>query len=153
MASNSPGLRIGIQILLGIVIIALAYFLYVSITEPWAIEERKREMTELTRERMDKVHTALIRYERQQDRFPGSLDSLVMWAQQDSLISLRSDSLFGEGFVLDSLPYSPRTGSAFEYSVNDTGRVAIYLLKDPDSDDQIGSDVPDVTQINAASWE
>lgn len=153
MASNSSGLRIGIQILLGIVIIGLAYFLYVSITEPWAIEERKREMTQMTRQRMDKVRTALIRHERQQDRFPSSIDSLIIWTKQDSLLSLRTDSIFGVGFMLDSLKYSPRTGNAFEYSVNDTGRVAIYLLKDPDSNDQIGDELPDVTQINAASWE
>jgi hypothetical protein len=71
----------------------------------------------------------------------------------DSVVSTKTDSLFGEGFNPDSLVYSPRTGSMFEYALNDTGRVAIYLLKDPDTDDHIGSLIPDVTLLNAASWE
>jgi hypothetical protein len=41
----------------------------------------------------------------------------------------------------------------FELTVNDTARVKTYLLKDPDSDDQIGTVEPDVTRLNAASWE
>ena len=63
------------------------------------------------------------------------------------------DSVFGDGFMPDSLPFSPRTGNPFEYAVNDTGRVVIYLLKDPDSDDRIGALTPDITLLNAASWE
>lgn len=151
MASN--GLRIAIQVVLGLIIIALSYWLYVSITAPWRDIEEQRALTELTRERMDLVRATLIQYERQQDRFPSSLDSLVIWARQDSFIQARQDSLFGPAFVLDSLRTSPRTGEPFVYSVNDTGRVSIYLLKDPDTDDQIGSDQPDVTLINAATWE
>ena len=70
-----------------------------------------------------------------------------------SLASVAGDSLFGPGFNPDSLLFSPRTGDRFVYALNDTGRVAIYLLKDPNTEDQIGSAVPDVTQLNAASWE
>lgn len=153
MASSSQGLRIAIQVLLGIAIVALAYWLYVSITAPWDAVEHERELTRQTRERMDKVRTALIRFERIEDRYPGGLDSLVTWVKTDSFMVANTDSLFGASFNPDSLIYSPRTGSQFVYAVNDTGRVAIYLLKDPDSEDQIGSEVPDVTQLNAASWE
>ena len=67
MASSSQGLKIGIQILLGLVIIALTYWLYISITEPWDAVEREREVTRMTRAQMDKVRIALIRHERQQD--------------------------------------------------------------------------------------
>jgi len=153
MASSSQGLRTAIQVLLAIVIIALFYWLYVSITAPYAAVERAQEITDLTRERMEKVRTSLINYEREEDKFPGTLDSLVMWVRTDSFMVANRDSLLGTNLPLDSLIYSPRTGSRFLYSVNDTGRVAIYLLKDPDSDDQIGSELPDVTQLNAASWE
>lgn len=153
MASNSQGLRIGIQVALALVILALGYWLYLSITEPYQVIERAREVTEQTRERMDDVRQALVVYERENDQFPGSLDSLVMWVEQDSLMRARRDSLFGEQLSLDSLIYSPRTGKRFIYTLNDTGRVAIYLLKDPDSEDQIGSAQPDVTMLNAASWE
>lgn len=148
MASSSQGLRIGLQIVLFIAIIGLAYWLYLSITEPYEVVRQQRVITEATRGRMDQVRQVLTRYQLQNNRFPSTLDSVVVYARQ-----LNVDSLFGPGFVVDSLPYSPRTGKRFEYAVNDTGRVKIYLLKDPDSDDQIGSAVPDVTLINAASWE
>lgn len=146
--------KIVIQIVLGLVIIALGYWLYLSITEPWDAVERERAVTAMTRDQMDKVRIALIRHERVEDRFPGTLDSLLIWVRQDSVIQSNPDSVFGAvGFNLDSLFYSPRSGSKFLYTLNDTGRVKIYLLKDPDSDDQIGSESPDVTQLNAASWE
>lgn len=153
MASNSQGLRTALQMILAVIIVGLAYVLYISITEPYEAVERQKEMTLLTRQRMDQVRTGLVLYERRTDRFPSQLDSLVIWARADSFMSASSDSLFGEGFVLDSLLQSPRTGAAFTYALNDTGRVAIYLLKDPDSDDRIGSAIPDITLLNAASWE
>ena len=153
MASSSQGLRIGIQIILGIVIVALAYWLYLSITEPYEAIERREELTQLTRDRMDDVRKALVRYEAVHDRFPGTLDSLVLFVRQDSILTLRPDSIFGAGFNPDSLIVSPRTGKRFDYSAVDTTRVPVYLLEDPDSDDQIGTLSSDVTKLNAASWE
>lgn len=151
---SNQGTRIAIQVVLTLVIILLGYWLYGSITGPWEAVERERAITELTRGRMSQVRIALVRHEREEDHFPGTLDSLMMWVRQDSVILANPDSVFETpGLVLDSLIYSPRTGSAFEYSLNDTGRVAVYLLQDPDSDDHIGSESPDVTQLNAASWE
>lgn len=153
MASSSQGIRVAIQIVLAIVIVGLGYWLYLSITEPWGVVERQEEMTQRTRARMDDVRAALIRYEEREGRFPSTLDSLQIWVQTDSVIQAHSDSLFGENFTSDSLIYSPRTGSQFEYAVNDTARVNIYQLRDPDSDDVIGTLQPDPTQLNAASWE
>jgi hypothetical protein len=153
MASSSQGIRTAVQVLLAIVIIALFYWLYVSITAPYAAVERAREVTELTRDRMELVRTSLVTYERQEDTFPSTLDSLMLWIRSDSFMVANRDSLLGRTVNYDSLFYSPRTGNRFLYSLNDTGRVAIYLLKDPDSEDQIGSELPDVTQLNAASWE
>lgn len=151
MASN--GLRKGIQAVLAIVIVGLGYYLYLSITEPYEAVLRQEALTEQTRDRMDDIRYAMIRHEELTDRYAATLDSLMLFVKQDSLITLKTDSLFGPGFVLDSLIYSPRTGKRFELAVNDTGRVAIYLLTDPDSDDKIGSLTPDITMINAASWE
>ena len=153
MASSSQATRVGIQIVLALVIAGLAYWLYVSITDPWEAVERQQEMTQRTRTRMDDIRTALINYERQYDRYPLTLDSLATYVTTDSLLTLKPDSIFGEGFLADSLVYSPRTGKAFEYAVNDTARVKTYLLKDPDTQDQIGTLDPDPTRLNAASWE
>jgi len=146
-------MRTALQLVLAIVIAGLAYFLYVSITEPYEAVEHRKEVTQMTRDRMSQVRAALGVYERANGRYPGTLDSLVLYVKTDSVVSTRTDSLFGAGFMPDSLPFSPRTGSRFEYTVNDTSRVVIFLLQDPDSDDHIGSLRPDVTLLNAASWE
>lgn len=147
-------LKIIIQVVLGLVIVALGYWLYLSITGPWDAIEEERAITDMTRSHMDKVRMALVRHERVEDRFPSSLDSLMIWVRQDSVIQSNPDSVFEMvGINLDSLLFSPRTGNMWEYAVNDTGRIAIYQLKDPDSEDHIGSLNPDVTLINAASWE
>lgn len=152
MASSSQ-LRTGIQVVLAIVIVVLGYILYESITDPYEQIQQQERLTELTRERMDNIRTALVRFENQNDSFPDSLSHLMEYLRQDSLVQTKADSIFGPGLVLDSLLYSPRSGNPFEYAVNDTGRVQTYLLKDPDSNDQIGTLSGDVTQTNAANWE
>ena len=153
MAVSSQAVNKAIQVILGIVIIGLGYFLYVSITEPYEAIERQQEITERTRARMQQVRTALTEYRADEGRYPQTLDSLQMFIRQDSLLSLKGDSIFGAGFNVDSLVVSPRTGNRFEYAVNDTSQVIIYLLQDPDSEDRIGSLTPDITLLNAASWQ
>ena len=153
MASSSRGLQTALQAVLGIAILGLAYFLYVSITEPYAAVERKKEMTENTRHRMDQIRVAMIQYQRVNGRYVTTLDSLVQWIRADSLMMSNPDSVFGAGFMLDSLAYSPRTGKMFSLAVNDTSRTHTYLVSDPDSEDHIGTLSGDVTELNAASWE
>lgn len=151
--ASSQSIRTGIQVVLAIVIVVLTYVLYQSITEPYARIERQQELTEMTRERMSHIRTGLIQFNQANDSFPDSLDVLVGWLREDSVIMANQDSIFGEPINLDSLLYSPRTGTRFQYTVNDTGRVETYLLQDPDSDDRIGTLSGDVTQTNAANWE
>ena len=153
MASSSRGLQTVLQAVLGIAILGLSYFLYVSITEPYAKVERQKEITETTRHRMDQIRVAMIQFERVNGRYVTTLDSLVQWVRTDSLLSLKADSVFGAGFNIDSLAFSPRTGKPFSIAVNDTSRTHTYLISDPDSDDHIGTLTGDVTELNAASWE
>jgi len=153
MALNSHGVQVGIQIVLGIVIVALAYWLYVSITEPYKLIERQEEVTRQTRDKMGDIRAAMIRYEELNDRYVTSLDSLVEFVKNDSLYQAAGDSIFGPDFVADSLIYSPRTGKKFVLSVNDTANVMTYRLEDPDTGDYIGTLEPDITKLNAASWE
>jgi len=153
MAATGQGLRAVIQVILALAIVGLAYWLYLSITEPWEAVERELELTEMTRDRMDDIRSALIHYEREYDRFPSTLDSLVMYVSQDSAMNAAPDSIFGPGFMLDSLLYSPRTGTPFIYEAKDTSDVMTYVIEDPDSDDFIGTLRPDPTALNAASWE
>jgi len=153
MASSSQGIRVGIQVVLAIVIIGLGYWLYLSITEPWDVIEQQEQLTERTRARMSDIRTALIHYDEREGRFPHTLDSLQMWVRTDSIMQADADTLFGPAFSPDSLIYSPRTGERFAYAVNDTARVMMYELSDPNSNDRIGTLEPDPTELNAASWE
>ena len=155
MASHNVKVAIvAIQAVMAVVIVVLIIWLYESLTGPWEAVERQQEVTAITQQRMSQVRQALVRYERTEDRFPGNLDSLMMWVRADSTIMANPDSIFeAVDFNLDSLIFSPRTGKEFIYALNDTGRVAIYLLQDPDTDDHIGSEIPDITLLNAASWE
>ncbi|MFB6098156.1 MAG: hypothetical protein ABEK84_03400 [Salinibacter sp.] len=153
MASSSGTIQTGIQVILGIVIVGLAYFLYQSITEPYDRIERRKRLTKLTRARMSHIRTALIDYERDSASYPDSLNLLLQHIRRDSVLSTKQDSVFGTNINLDSLLYSPRTGKRFQYTVSDTGRVETYLLQDPDTDDHIGTLTGDPTQANAASWE
>lgn len=149
-----------ISIVLAIIIIALGYYLYRSIVDPYQEVIEREQMTERVRERMTTVREALNLYKRRVDSFPpsdGGLDTLVQYLKTDSLMSIQADSILApedpaEEFNADSLIYSPRPPhSKFEYSVNDTLRPPIYLLKDPDSEDKIGS-LENTTELNEASW-
>jgi hypothetical protein len=136
-----------------LVIVALSYWLYRSLTGPYEEIRRQKQITEDTRTQMQRIRTALIRYEAVNGRFTADLDSLVMFIQSDSLYQVAGDSLLGPDFDLSSLAMSPRTGNRFILSVNDTSRVQTYLLRDPDTNDRIGTELPDVTLLNASSWE
>lgn len=153
MASSRQTLRTGVQIVLGIAIIVLSYFLYQAITEPYERIERQEQLTEQTRMRMSNIRTALVDFDRDSNFFPDSLDTLLVHIQRDSILSTAQDSIFGGPVNLDSLLYSPRTGSRFLYTVSDTGKVETYLLEDPDTDDKIGTLSGDPTETNVASWE
>ena len=152
--------RTVLQIVLAIVIVVLGYVLYSSIRGPQEAYERELALTETTRARMGTIRDAMRSYERQYDRFPTTLDSLMMAIEADSFFVARRDSIFdlAEGATIntDSLPYSPRDGR-FDLTVvrDDSTGVEVYLLEDPASDDFIGTDDPSraAGMLNAASWE
>lgn len=146
-----------LSIVLAIIIIVLGYFLYRSIVVPYQEVLEREAMTEHVRFRMMDVRDALNYYRGDFDEYPptkGGLDSLVAFLETDSLMVADGDSLFQSltEYNPDSLVYSPRPPhKKFEYTLNDTLRPQIYLLKDPDSEDQIG-DLERTTLLNAASW-
>ena len=153
MALHSDRTRTILQVVLAIVIIGLAYFLYYSITAPYAEIEREERITEEVRDRMTDIRTALGRYERDSTTFPDSLDQLMAHIERDEELLGARDSLFRTSFELDSMFYSPRSGDMFIYTLSDTGQVPTYLLESPDSDDEIGTLTGDPTRTNVASWE
>lgn len=148
-----------LSIVLGIIIVALGYWLYHSIVDPYQEVVEREEMREQVRQQMKAVRDALVQHERIRGEFPpteGGLDSLVSFLKNDSTMIARGDSLFSlpnQSYNPDSLIYSPRPPHPkFEYTLNDTLRPRIYLLEDPATDDHIGS-LENTTDRNAASWE
>lgn len=147
-----------ISIVLILIIVVLGYVLYDSITAPWNKEMAKQEVTDNIRTRMTLVRDALINYQARhpQGKFPSTLDSLVVFLKTDSLMIARGPELFADKngvYNPDSLIFSPRPPhERFQFTVNDTIRPPLYLLKDPNSDDVIGS-LDRITLLNAPSWQ
>ncbi|MDT0632101.1 hypothetical protein RQM47_05975 [Rubrivirga sp. S365] len=156
-AGAPSGSNLAIRIVLGLAIIGLVVWLFFVTVVPAQRAEAAQRQTDLTRERMDDVRTALIAYRDSVGRYPGSLDSLAMFARTDSVfnarISRQEERL--APVAVDSLMYSPRTGSRLDYQVvRDTSGLEIYWLADPDAlGDSIGSRDPNPALRNAASWE
>jgi type II secretory pathway pseudopilin PulG len=155
MALKSDRLRNTLQVVMAIVIVVLAYFLYYSITEPYEAIEREERLTEQVRNRMVDIRTALNNYERDSTAYPDSLDQLMAHIQRDSALLANRDSVFMTSFELDSMFYSPRNGEPFTYTLSDTGQVPTYLLEAPapDTTETIGTLSGDPTRTNVASWE
>lgn len=150
-----------LTVVLGVIIVVLGWYLYHSIVDPYEVVEQREEMTQRVRYNMEDIRDGLVRYNRRNNTFPptqGGLDSLMEFMRTDSIMLAIQDSLFtdnpesGYTFQLDSLIYSPRPPhKRFEYTLNDTVNPPIYLLEDPDSDNQIGS-LEKATLLNAPNW-
>ena len=147
-----------ISIFLILIIIALSYVLFDSIVTPWQKELAKRKLTDDTRFRMTLVRDALINYQARhpEGKFPSTLDSLVIFLKTDSIMTVRGVDLFmepGRSYNPDSLIFNLRIPrEKFAYSVNDTIRPPLYLLRDPGSEDAIGS-LERITLLNAPNWQ
>ena len=147
-----------LSIVLGLIIVALSWWLYDSIVTPYQIVEERKAETERVRTRLITLKDAFVYYESRYGHFPpteGGLDSIVTYLSTDSLMIAMGDSLF---YQLPPLTYSPesiiiapRSGERFNYTHNDTIRPPLYLLEDPDSDDAIGS-LSRTTMRNAPNW-
>ena len=156
-STGASGSDLAIRALLGLLIVGLVVVLfYVTVVPAQRAAAAERE-TELTRERMSDVRTALIAYRDSLEGYPSTLDSLVLFVRSDSAFNaqIEMDEERLRPINVDSLRYSPRTGSPFRYEVvEDTSGFAIYWLADPDvPGDSIGSRDPNPALRNAASWE
>lgn len=147
-----------LSIVLGIIIIALSWWLYDSIVTPYKVVEERKAETERVRNRMLTLKDALVQYEARYGHFPptqGGLDSVVSYLQTDSLMVAMGDSLFRQlpplTYSPESMIIAPRSGQRFTYTFNDSTRPPLYLLEDPDSDDAIGS-LSRTTMRNAPNW-
>lgn len=148
-----------ITIVLAVVIVFLAWFLYRSIVDPYQEVIEEREMVDRERHRMELVRDVLVQYRTRKGTYPpteGGLDSLVTFLRTDPMMAERGDSLFAfrypSTYSPDSLIYSPRAPyNRFEYTLNDTIRPVLYLLVNPGTNDRIG-DLERTTMLNAPNW-
>jgi type II secretory pathway pseudopilin PulG len=148
-----------LTILLGVIIIGMSYYLYISIVGPYQAVLDEREMVERERHRMEVARDAIVQYNRRKGNYPpteGGLDSLVAFLKSDSMMVARGEDLFEfqspSTYDPDSVIYSPRPPhNRFEYTLNDTLRPQLYLLENPGSEDQIGS-LERTTMLNAPNW-
>lgn len=148
-----------LTIVLAILIVFLAWFLYRSIVDPYQEVIEEREMLERERYRMELVRDVLVQYRSRKGDFPpteGGLDSLITFLKTDSLMVERGDSMFTfqppHVYNPDSIVFSPRPPhNRFEYTLNDTLRPKLYLLENPGTGDRIG-DLERTTMLNAPNW-
>ncbi len=147
-----------LSIVLGVIILALSWWLYDSIVTPYKVVEQRKAETERVRNRMLTLKDAFVQYEARFGHFPptdGGLDSIVTYLQTDSLMMAMGDSLFSQipplTYSPESMIIAPRSGERFTYELNDSTRPPLYLLEDPDSDDAIGS-LSRTTMRNAPNW-
>ncbi len=149
-----------ISVILGIIIIGLAWFLVHSIVSPYKAVKKRKKLTSATRQNMKNLRVGIIQYKVKLGHYPptkGGLDSIESFLTSDTL-SLNLDSLMENDssahyiWNVDSLIYSPRPPhKKFKYTLNDSLDQPLYMLKDPDSDDHIGS-LTKITLSNSTSW-
>ena len=156
--TGATGGELGIRALLGLVILALVGVLfYVTVVPAQRAAAAERE-TEIARERMGDVRSALIAYRDSMNAYPSTLDSLVLFTRNDADEAFLREARAREERLappsVDSLPFSTR-GQRFRYQVvEDTTGYSIYWLSDPGMEaDSIGSRDPNPALRNAASWE
>ena len=151
-------MRLAIQAILAVAVLALSYLLYRTLTDPQQEYERLLAVQAESRERMSDIRTAMTTYERREGRYLTTLDSLVAFVKTDSALVADGYAPFASDerrrpFSADSMILSPRTGERYEIAVQDTSDVAMYVIRDPASADSIGALEPIPTLRNAASWE
>lgn len=151
-----------ISAVLGVIIIALSFLLYDSITSPFQEVAELQEQRQQVRAQMVKVRDALVLHDRVEGNFPSSLDSLMIFLRTNRQIErgytgdlahiIRGrDTVITQERRIEFIMYSPRSNQPFKYTHVDTVRPQLYLLEDPDSDDHIGS-LTRTNLRNATSW-
>jgi hypothetical protein len=97
-------MRTVIQILLFIVAIVLAYFIYKGVQDPIDFEKTKDARYNATIERLKDIRKAQLAFKNVHGRFTGSWDTLINFVKYDSVRNVRkvgelSDSMIEEGLT------------------------------------------------------
>ncbi len=97
-------MRTVIQILLFIVAVVLAYFIYKGVQDPINFEKAKDDRYEATIERLKQIRKAELAYRNAYGTFTGSWDTLINFVKYDSVRNVRkvgelTDSMIDEGLT------------------------------------------------------
>lgn len=127
-----------ISIILFVVIIGLAYFLWDSIAEPIRFEKAKKKRYNVTILKLKDIRIAELAYQAVHGKFTGDFDTLIDFVKNDSIPMVKAigsvpdtleemealelgiisrdtsyistlDSLFDDGYAIDSLRFVPYT--------------------------------------------
>lgn len=144
-----------LQIALFLVIIVLAYMVYQSINKPVVFNEKKYERELVVIQDLKDIRSGQLMYKKLHDRYAPSLDTLMVFLRDgqipivkqtqdpnDTTMTIKindtigyigvADSLFQHpGFVLDSLPYIPKSGIWYEMAAGEieTGGVKVQVFE------------------------
>lgn len=93
-----------LQILLSILALVLAFFIYKSIQKPIEFEKAKKVRYEATIERLKDIRKAQLAYKSVNGKFTGSWDTLINFLENESVISVRkvgelTDSMMEAGLT------------------------------------------------------
>ena len=131
-------MKIAIRFILGAVIVVLAFFLWKSIDEPIGFEKQKDKRYKATIQKLKDIRTAQLAYLSVNGKYTGDFDTLILFVKEDSIPMVKAvgsvpdtltekealklgiisrdtayvstlDSLFLDGYVIDSLPIIPYT--------------------------------------------
>jgi len=111
-----------IQILLALVIVALAYLVYDSIMKPFRFEQEKNFRTDLVVERLRDIRSAQIVYKAQNQAFAGDFDTLVEFIKNGEIPVVKmipdpTDTTFSRS-ILDTIGYVPVIDSLYKKRLN-----------------------------------
>jgi hypothetical protein len=131
-------MKLAIKVVLLAAIVALGYFIYQSIDEPIKFERNKKKRYNATIQRLKDIRTAELAYLAVNGQFTADWDSLINFVKHDSIPMVKAigsvpdslteaeaiklgivsrdtsyigtlDSLYADGYQIDSLPYVPYT--------------------------------------------
>ena len=127
-----------INIILFVVIIVLAYFLWESIAEPIRFEKAKKKRYDVAIQKLKDIRTAELAFQAVHGKFTGNFDTLIGFVKNDSIPMVKAigsvpdsltekealklgiisrdtsfistlDSLYEDGYAIDSLQFVPFT--------------------------------------------
>jgi len=170
-----------INIVLTVVILLLAGYLYYIISQPIKFEKEKKKRYTKVIEQLKQIRTTQLAYKAENGKFSGEFNELMDFAKNGQFTVVKrignaddstavlvrdttyisvKDSLFKNNISIDSLPIIPFTGGekfSLEAGIIEKGRVKVPVFEVIDTDPFDEKDILKVGSMteptNAGNWE